>query len=164
MRLRLRDQGRKVREAWEHFRSHASQRHDSLKSTFPETTSLLHTHTHTHDLIFWLCRLESLHVLCIPPCDLTPQRVNSTSAGLFFLTGISVSVIQQHARVSTRKCSSMRDGTTINVTLSHLYQSLCINNINSISLRLTVQSKSTSRIMSLTFRSLMSTIVDVSHR
>jgi len=47
MRLRLPDQGRKVREAWEHFRSHASQRHDSLKSTFPETTSLLHTHTHT---------------------------------------------------------------------------------------------------------------------
>ena len=120
MRLRLPDQGRKVREAWEHFRSHASQRHDSLKSTFPETTSLLHTHTHTHDLIFWLCRLEPLHVLCIPPCDLTPRRVNSTSAGLFLLTGISVSPIPHYARVSTRKCSSMAHGTPINVTVSPL--------------------------------------------
>lgn len=109
MRLRLPDQGRKVREAWEHFRSHASQRHDSLKSTFPETRSLLHT----HDLIFWVCRLESLHVLCIPPCDLTPRQVKSTSAGVFFLTGISVSVIQRYARVSTQKCSSMRHGTPI---------------------------------------------------
>ena len=129
MRLRLPDQGRKVREAWEHFRSHASQRHDSLKSTFPETTSLLHTHRHTHthththtrDLIFWLCRLESLHVFCIPPCDLTPRRVNSTSAGLFFLTGISVSVIPHYARVSTRNCSSMRDSTTINIISSPLW-------------------------------------------
>lgn len=108
-RLRLPDQGRKVREAWEHFRSHASRRQDSLKSTFPETTSLLHT----HDLIFWLRRLEPLHVLCIPPRDLTPRRVNSTSAGLFFPTGMSASVIQRRARVRTLRCISMLHGTTI---------------------------------------------------
>lgn len=85
MRLRLPDRGRKEREAtrsWEHFRSHASRRHDPLKSTFPETTFF------THDLIFWLCTLEE-HVRS-PTCALhTAER--GQRASVLFEIGIKCS-------------------------------------------------------------------------